>query len=141
MRTDYVAENLCRLGAYELAAAEGGEAAVTIFATGSEIEIALGARTLLQGHGHPTRVVSVPCFELFFQQSDAYREKIIGKAKIKVAIEAGIRQGWDPIIGTDGIFIGMHGFGASGTIEQIYKHFGITAEDTAKAVEARLHAK
>ncbi len=141
VRTDYVAENLCRLGAYELAAAEGGEAAVTIFATGSEIEIALGARTLLQGHGHPTRVVSIPCFELFFQQDEAYRAKIIGKAKVKVAIEAGIRQGWDPIIGTDGIFVGMTGFGASGTIEQLYKHFGITAEDAAKAAEARLHAK
>ena len=139
VRTDYVAENLCRLGAYELAAAEGGEAAVTIFATGSEVEIALGARALLQGHGHPTRVVSVPCFELFFQQDEAYREKIIGKAKVKVAIEAGIRQGWDPIIGTDGIFVGMTGFGASGTIEQLYKHFGITAEDAAKAAEARLH--
>lgn len=139
VRTDYVAENLCRLGAYELAAAEGGEAAVTIFATGSEVEIALGARALLQGHGHPTRVVSVPCFELFFQQDEAYREKIIGKAKVKVAIEAGIRQGWDPIIGTDGIFVGMTGFGASGTIEQLYKHFGITAEDAAKAAKARLH--
>lgn len=139
VRTDYVAENLCRLGAYELAAAEAGEAAVTIFATGSEVEIALGARALLQGHGHPTRVVSVPCFELFFQQDEAYREKIIGKAKVKVAIEAGIRQGWDPIIGTDGIFVGMTGFGASGTIEQLYKHFGITAEDAAKAAEARLH--
>lgn len=141
VRTDYVSENLCRKGAYELAAAEGGDAAVTIFATGSEIEIALGARALLQGHGHPTRVVSVPCFELFFQQDEAYREKIIGKAKVKVAIEAGIRQGWDPIIGTDGIFVGMTGFGASGTIEQLYKHFGITAEDAAKAAEARLHAK
>ncbi|MCG7504535.1 transketolase [Mesorhizobium retamae] len=139
VRTDYVAENLCRLGAYELAAAEAGEAAVTIFATGSEVEIALGARALLQGHGHPTRVVSVPCFELFFQQDEAYREKIIGKAKVKIAIEAGIRQGWDPIIGTDGIFVGMTGFGASGTIEQLYKHFGITAEDAAKAAEARLH--
>ena len=139
VRTEFVAENLCRKGAYELAAAEGGEAEVTIFATGSEVEIALGARALLQGHGHPTRVVSVPCFELFFAQDAAYREKTIGKARVKVGIEAAIRQGWDPIIGTDGIFIGMKGFGASGTIEQLYAHFGITAEAAAKAAEERLH--
>ena len=139
VRTEFVAENLCRKGAYELAAAEGGEAAVSIFATGSEVEIALGARALLQGHGHPTRVVSVPCFELFFAQDEAYRKKILGKAGVKVGIEAAIRQGWDEIIGTDGIFIGMKGFGASGTIEQLYAHFGITAEAAAKAAEERLH--
>ena len=139
LRTTYVEENLCRKGAYELAAAEGGEAAVTIFATGSEVEIALKARDLLQGHGHPTRVVSVPCLDIFEQQDEAYRKAIIGKAAVKVAVEAGIRQGWDAVIGTDGIFVGMTGFGASGTIEQLYAHFGITAEAVAKAAEGRLH--
>jgi len=138
VRTEYVAENLCAKGAYELAKATG-EATVTIFATGSEVEIALAARTLLEGHGHPTRVVSVPCVELFEKQSDDYRAKILGKAPVRMAIEAGIRQGWDRFIGTDGIFIGMTGFGASGTIEQLYPHFGITAEAAAKAAEARLH--
>ena len=138
MRTEYVAENLCAKGAYELAKASG-QAAVTIFATGSEVEIALAARTLLEGHGHPTRVVSVPCFELFEKQSAAYQAKILGKAPVKMAIEAAIRQGWDRFIGTDGIFIGMTGFGASGTIEQLYPHFGITAEAAAKAAEERLH--
>ena len=98
-------------------------------------------KTLLEGHGHPTRVVSVPCFELFEKQSDSYESKIIGKAPVKMAIEAGIRQGWDSFIGTDGIFIGMTGFGASGTIEQLYPHFGITAEAAAKAAEARLSGK
>jgi transketolase len=141
LRTDFVAENLCARGAYELAAAEGGEAEVSIFATGSEVEIALGARKLLQEKGHPTRVVSVPCFELFFAQDKAYREKILGKASVKVGIEAAIRQGWDEIIGTEGIFVGMTGFGASGTIEQLYPHFGITAEAAAKAAQARLAAK
>src|SRR5690606_25379477 len=128
VRTEFVAENLCEKGAYELAAAEGGDAVVTIFASGSEVEIALGARTLLQERGHPTRVVSVPCVELFEKQSDDYRAATIGSAGVKLAIEAGIRQGWDQIIGSDGIFIGMTGFGASGTIEQLYPHFGITAE-------------
>lgn len=141
LRTEFVAENLCARGAYELAAADGGEAAVSIFATGSEVEIALGARKLLQERGHPTRVVSAPCLELFFAQDEAYRSTIIGKAGVKVAIEAGVREGWDAIIGTDGIFVGMKGFGASGTIEQLYAHFGITAEAAAKAAEARLAGK
>ncbi len=137
VRTEHTDENLCRLGAYVLSDAD--DAAVTIFATGSEVEIALAAKKLLDGHGHAVRVVSVPCFELFEAQDDAYKAEVIGKAKVKVAIEAGIRMGWDSFIGLDGIFIGMHGFGASGTIEQLYPHFGITAEDTAKAVEKRLH--
>jgi transketolase len=138
VRTEFAAENLCSYGAYELAAANG-DAAVTIFATGSEVEIALAARGKLQAHGHPTRVVSVPCFELFDKQDAAYRARTIGNAPVKIAIEAGIRQGWDHFIGIDGIFIGMTGFGASGTIEQLYPHFGITADAAAKAAEARLH--
>ncbi|MER8392797.1 transketolase [Mesorhizobium sp. M1340] len=140
VRNDFVAENLSSRGAYELAAASG-EAAVTIFASGSEVEIALAAREALEKHGHATRVVSVPCFELFDKQSADYRSRTIGNAPLKIAIEAGIRQGWDHFIGTDGIFIGMTGFGASGTIEQLYPHFGITAEATVKAAEARLHGK
>lgn len=140
LRTEFVAKNLSGQGAYELVAASG-EAAVTIFASGSEVEIAVAARELLEKHGHPTRVVSVPCFELFDQQSADYRKKTIGNAPIKMAIEAGIRQGWDHLIGSDGIFIGMTGFGASGTIEQLYPHFGITADAAAKAAEARLHGK
>ena len=140
LRTEFVKDNLCGYGAYELAAADG-DAAVTIFASGSEVEIAVAARTALQAHGHPTRVVSVPCFELFDKQSDAYRNKTIGAAPVKIAIEAGIRQGWDHLIGTDGIFIGMTGFGASGTIEQLYPHFGITADAAVEAAEARLHKK
>ncbi|WP_095089349.1 transketolase [Mesorhizobium sophorae] len=140
VRTEFSAKNLSSQGGYELAAASG-EAAVTIFASGSEVEIALAARELLEKHGHPTRVVSMPCFELFDKQSDDYRMKTIGSAPIKMAIEAGIRQGWDHLIGSDGIFIGMTGFGASGTIEQLYPHFGITADAAAKAAEARLHGK
>ena len=140
VRTEFTEENLCAYGAYELATADG-DAVVTIFASGSEVEIALAARSALQSRGHPTRVVSVPCFELFDKQSDDYRAALIGDAPVKVAIEAGIRQGWDHIIGTDGIFIGMKGFGASAPIEKLYPHFGITAEATVAAVEKRLHEK
>ncbi|MCC6206375.1 MAG: transketolase [Hyphomicrobiales bacterium] len=140
VRTEYVEENLCAHGAYELATADD-EARVTIFATGSEVEIALAARTALQARGVPTRVVSVPCFELFEEQNDDYKNAMVGQSPVKVAIEAGIRQGWDRFIGTDGIFIGMHGFGASGTIEQLYEHFGITADHTVAAVMAKLEGK
>jgi transketolase len=140
VRTEFVEENLCAYGAYELATANG-DAEVTIFASGSEVEIALAARTQLQAHGHPTRVVSVPAFELFEKQSDDYKAAIIGGAPVKIAIEAAIRLGWDRFIGLDGIFIGMTGFGASGPIEQLYPHFGITADATVKAAEAALHKK
>ncbi len=140
VRTEYVEENLCAYGAYELATAEG-EAEVTIFASGSEVEIALAARDQLQARGHPARVVSVPCFEQFEQQSDSYKAALIGDAPVKIAIEAAIRMGWDRFIGVDGIFIGMHGFGASAPIEQLYQHFGITAEAAVQAAEARLSKK
>ncbi len=137
VRTEHTAENLCAKGAYELAAASG-EAEVTIFATGSEVEIALDAREKLEAKGHKTRVVSVPSFELFEEQSEAYQDATIGEAPVKVAIEAAIRMGWDRFIGTDGLFIGMHGFGASGKIEDLYPHFGITADAAVKSVVERL---
>jgi transketolase len=136
VRTSYVEENLCAHGAYELASES--DAKVTIFASGSEIEIAMEAKALLDEKGHTTRVVSVPCLDLFEDQDDDYKAAIIGDSPIKVAIEAGIRQGWDRFIGPDGIFIGMKSFGASGPYKELYKHFGITAEDTVAAVEAKL---
>jgi transketolase len=137
VRLQHVAENLSAKGAYELSPA-GGNADVTIFATGSEVEIALAAKALLVAKGRTVRVVSVPCFELFEAQSEAYKAGILGSSDVKVAIEAGIRMGWDRFIGTDGIFIGMHGFGASGEIADLYKHFGVTAEATVEAVEKAL---
>ncbi|MEX0405784.1 transketolase [Aquibium sp. LZ166] len=140
VRTEHVEENLCAFGAYELETASD-DAAVTIFATGSEVEIALAARQQLQSNGHPTRVVSVPSMERFARQSPEYRAAMIGNAPVKVAIEAGVRQAWDALIGQDGIFVGMHGFGASGKYEELYKHFGITAEATAAAAEKRLHGR
>lgn len=139
IRTEADGENRCAQGAYELSA-EDSDAEVTIFATGSEVEIALEAQSLLQRGGHSTRVVSVPCVDLFDQQSEDYRAAVIGTSAIKVAIEAGVRQGWDRIIGSDGIFIGMEGFGASGPYKELYQHFGITAEATVAAVEAKLQA-
>jgi transketolase len=82
----------------------------------------------------------VPCFELFFARDEAARRRIIGEAPIRVAVEAGVRQGWDAIIGMSGAFIGMHGFGASGKYKDVYEHFGITAEKVAAAALQKLKA-
>ncbi|HWU80739.1 MAG TPA: transketolase C-terminal domain-containing protein, partial [Caulobacter sp.] len=120
---------------YELLAAEGGEAAVTIFASGTEVSVAVAARDILQGQGKPTRVVSTPCWELFDKQDAAYRASVIGKAPVRVAVEAGIRMGWERFIGETGKFVGMKSFGASAPFERLYKEFGITAEAVAEAAQ------
>ena len=130
-------ENLSAKGAYEVAAADG-EAQVTIFASGTEVGIALGARDILQAKGVATRVVSTPCWELFETQPAAYRKSVIGAAKVRVAVEAAVKQGWERFIGEDGVFVGMTGFGASAPYERLYKEFGITAEATAEAAQKAL---
>ncbi|GAB4360081.1 MAG: transketolase [Oricola sp.] len=139
LRTEFTADNRCALGAYELSPA-GDDAVVSIFASGSEVEIALKAKETLEANGHPTRVVSVPSIDLFAQQSEDYRKAMIGDAAVRIAVEAGIRQGWDAIIGSDGAFIGMESFGASGPYLQLYAHFGITPEAVVAAAETRIHA-
>ncbi|WP_139412468.1 transketolase [Bartonella mastomydis] len=137
LRQEYEEENLCTLGAYELLTASD-EAKVTLFASGSELQIAVKAREALEEKGIPTRVVSVPCFELFSQQSCSYQRALIGDAPIKIAIEAAVAQGWDRFIGCDGVFIGMESFGASGTIDDLYTHFGLTFENVVATVEREL---
>lgn len=131
-----VSENMVARGAYVLA--DAADAAVTIFATGSEVAIALDVKAKLDAAGHPARVVSVPSFELFAAQPEAYRASVFGTAKVRIGIEAAIRQGWDAIIGSEGIFVGMKSFGASGPIEALYPHFGITAEHVTELALARL---
>jgi transketolase len=137
LRTSIPAENPCSQGAYELVAAQG-EARVSLFATGSEVEIAVTAQKQLAERGIPTRVVSVPSLELLLEQPAERRDAVIGRAPVKVAIEAAVRWGWDAVIGQDGIFIGMHGFGESGPAKDLFKHFGITAEAAVNAVLKRL---
>jgi transketolase len=83
-------------------------------------------------------VVSVPSFELFEAQPADYQETVIGETDVRVAVEAGVRMGWDRFIGTDGAFVGMTGFGASGTDKALYAHFGITPEGVAAAAKAKL---
>ncbi|PDT51613.1 MULTISPECIES: transketolase [Sinorhizobium] len=136
VRTEFKEENLCARGAYDLVPAK--DAKVTLFATGSEVEIAVKASQALQEKGISARVVSVPCVELFAEQSDDYQKAIVGNSPVKIAIEAGVRQGWDHIIGSDGTFVGMSSFGASGPYKELYKHFGITPEAVVAAAEAKL---
>ena len=131
-RLTYSAKNLCALGAYEVAPSEKKSKAV-IFASGSEVEIAMETKDRLDKKGIRTRVVSVPSMELFERQGKAYKAAIMGTEKIRIAIEAGVRTGWDRFIGTDGHFIGMHSFGASAPAEILYEKFGITAKAAAKA--------
>ncbi len=136
VRTEYSEENKCAKGAYVLKEAEGLRKA-TLIATGSEVEIAMAAREELQSAGIPTAVVSMPCWELFEQQDDAYKHDTLGDG-VRVAVEAGLQMGWDRYIGTNGAFIGMTGFGASAPADDLYKHFGITAEAVVNAVKERV---
>ncbi len=124
-------------GAYEISPASGA-AQVSLFATGSEVSLAVEAQKLLEAQGVPTRVVSVPSFELFLARPAAERRAVVGDAPAKVGIEAAIRMGWDAIIGSDAAFIGMSSFGASAPAKELYKHFGITAEAVVAAALAQL---
>jgi transketolase len=137
LRTSTPADMPCSHGGYELVAAQG-EAKVSLFATGSEVEIAVAAQKQLAEKGIPARVVSVPSLELMLSQPEEKLEALIGKAPVKIAIEAAVRWGWDAVIGHDGEFIGMHGFGASAPAKDLYKHFGITAEAAVNAALKRL---
>lgn len=137
LRLRFVEENVSARGAYELSPASE-KAEVSIFASGSEVSLAIAAQAQLEKQGVPTRVVSVPCFELFHAQPEAYRRQVIGSAPANVAVEAAIRLGWDEFIGTEGAFVGMSSFGASAPAKDVYKHFGITAEAVVAAALSAL---
>jgi transketolase len=129
-RTTYSEENLSAKGAYVLSGAE--DAKVSIFASGSEVEIAIKAKEMLEAKGVSVRVISVPAVALFEQQSDAYKASVLGKSKVNIAVEAGVRQGWDRFVGNDGGFVGMKSFGASAPYQKLYEHFGITPNAVAE---------
>ncbi|QCB62507.1 transketolase [Wolbachia endosymbiont of Drosophila mauritiana] len=130
--TDQLA-NLSKFGAYILCE-YSGKLEVTIFATGSEVEIAVEAREKLQEKGVGTRVISMPCWRLFDEQSDEYKGVILNNDSIKVAIEAGSEVGWHKYIGSNGIFIGMKNFGESAPYKTLYEHFNISADHVVKCV-------
>jgi len=143
VRTEHKTKNLTAQGAYVLADAEGKRQAILI-ATGSEVEIAMAAREMLQAEGIGTRVVSMPCMELFAEQDEAYRKRVLPGGPVRVGIEAGVRQGWDRwLLGERGReakadFVGMSSFGASAPAGVLYEKFGITAEAVVERVKALL---
>lgn len=135
LRTD-TAENRSARGGYVLAEADGARQA-TLIATGSEVSLAMTARDALQAAGIATAVVSLPCWELFAAQDDAYRASVLGSAP-RFGIEAAVGFGWERWLGADGVFIGMAGFGASAPADDLFRHFGITPEAVMEAVRKRL---
>jgi transketolase len=143
VRKSHTAQNMVARGAYVLAEATGRRQ-VILMATGSEVEVALKAREALQAEGIGTRVVSMPSMELFAAQDEGWRRKILPPGPVRVAVEAGVRQGWDRwLLGERGregkaAFVGMSGFGASAPMERLYAEFGITAEATAAEAKALL---
>ncbi|HTU54411.1 MAG TPA: transketolase [Acetobacteraceae bacterium] len=129
-------ENLCARGGYVLAEATSARRA-TLIATGSEVSIAMAARRALEASGIATAVVSLPCWEIFAAQEAAWRESVLGTG-LRVGVEAAGAFGWERWLGPDGVFIGMKGFGASAPAEDLYRHFGITAEAVESAVRERV---
>jgi transketolase len=118
-------------------AAEEGELQLILIASGSEVQHAVAARETLQAQGVGTRVVSLPSWELFEQQSADYREQVLpSSCTRRVAMEAGSTFGWERYVGAGGLVIGMSGFGASGPADQLMEHFGFTVDNVKKKVKA-----
>jgi len=131
-------ENKSAKGGYVLLEAEDGERELTILSTGSELHLAVEARDILQKQGIPTTVVSMPCRLLFEAQDAAYKKAVLGTARARVAVEAAVEMGWERYIGLEGRFVGMHDFGASGKIADVYKKFDINADAVVRAARQTL---
>jgi transketolase len=133
LRSDASTDNKSARGAYVLLDAEGGARRLTLLATGSELHLAVQAREILQREGVPTAVVSMPCRLLFEEQDAAYRKSVLGETAARVAVEAAVELGWERYLGVDGRFIGMHDFGESGPIDDVYAKFDITTDAIVRA--------
>jgi len=143
VRTEHTTKNKTGQGGYILADADGKRQAI-LMATGSEVAVALAARDLLQAEGIGTRVVSMPCWELFEAQPDTYRRRVLPAGPVRVGVEAAVQFGWDRWLFSErgkrdkGGFVGMDDFGASAPANELYRHFGITAESVADKVKSLL---
>ncbi|WP_093251598.1 transketolase [Rubrimonas cliftonensis] len=143
LRTTHTSKNLVAQGAYVIAESVA-KRRVVLMATGSEVEIAMGAKALLEAEGIGARVVSMPCWELFEAQPEAYRKRVLPRGPVRVGVEAAMRQGWDRWLCGEGGdarktgFVGMEGFGASAPYKELYAHFGITAEAVASKAKSLL---
>jgi transketolase len=134
LRTEHTDENLSAKGGYVLAEAEA-KRAVTLIASGSEVEIAMQACDQLKAEGISAAVVSMPCLDKFEEQSQEYRDQVIHPDTPVVVVEAAIEQSWGKYIGRNGKFVGMSTFGASAPANELYKHFGITTQNVVNAAK------
>ncbi len=141
VRTEAQAANLSADGAYVLAAAPSGTAAVSLLATGSEVSVALAAREQLLAEGIEAAVVSMPCWELFDQRPAADREAVLGGDCVRVAVEAGAAFGWDRYVGAGGGVVGLTRFGKSAPGKDLFEDFGITADAVVAKAKACLGAR
>lgn len=130
--------NLCSRGGYILNEARNGKPKIVILATGSEISIAQEAKTDLEGKGHPTRVVSLPCWELFDLQTPTYQEEVLTTEAVRIGIEAAVCFGWERYLGKEGVMVGMKEFGASAPADKLFSHFQITKEAVIEAALSKL---
>ena len=134
LRTEHTDENLSAKGGYVLAEAEA-KRAVTLIASGSEVEIAMQACDQLKAEGISAAVVSMPCLDKFEEQSQEYRDQVIHPDTPVVVVEAAIEQSWGKYIGRNGKFVGMSTFGASAPANELYEHFGITTQNVVNAAK------
>jgi transketolase len=126
-------------GGYVLAEARGGRPDVLLIGTGSEVQIALAARDVLQAEGVAARVVSMPCLEWFDEQDEAYRQEVLpARVRARVSVEAGIALGWRGIVGSEGECVSLEHFGASADYQTLYREYGLTAEHMAQAARTSL---
>ena len=134
---DNASKNMSERGAYVIRPGKGADD-IVLLATGSEVHLAIEAADQLEADGVSARVVSIPCLDLFLEQDEKYIRSVTGKDLPKIAVEAGIRQGWDGLIGRTGGFVGMNSFGASAPGSELFKHFGITIEAIVKRAKSML---
>jgi transketolase len=135
IRSDDSEINLSENGGYIIKNTQTEVRSLTLVATGSEVSLALEAQDALEQEGIGTTVVSMPCCEIFNDQTQNYRDSVLCPGSKLIVIEAGVRQSWDRLLGENGHFIGMTGFGASAPADKLYKHFGITTDAIVSAAK------
>ena len=131
-------ENKCSRGAYVLKG-DMNKAKVSLIASGSEVEIALEAYEKLNNENIDTKVISVPCYDIFNKQKEDYKKEILGENTFKISIEASTESGWKKVVGKDGVTLGMSTYGKSGPYKEVYKLFNLTSDEVVKIVKKNVH--
>ena len=130
-------ESMCSKGAYVLKKTSDNDK-ISLIASGSEVEIALEAQKKLENLNINSKVISVPCLDIFQNQTDDYKDEILGKDNFKVSIEAASQSGWKSIVGKDGVTLGLSTFGKSAPYKDIYKLLNLTSDEIVKIVQSKI---